>query len=229
MLLARWVKRYQANNLSLLFYYNYLGRLFTIAQALWFTLNCIFRFAQGIFVTTLELTTLSFVLVFLITSYCWYHKPMYANRPITLKLNTTVAAIGKDHHQGPESKWYETPLEYLSRDEGFLARFWRYYIQILHYMHIPLTTRPQRRPYDRIPSHYILNVDTKAEIIATLTILFFSAMYCVEFSFPYQDKEITLAYCQREHYNLCIDWSAPFVVRSENHIPSEVETRKGTS
>lgn len=57
---------------------------------------------------------------------------MYANRPITLKLNTTVAAIRKDHHQGPESKWYETPLEYLSQDEGFLARFWRHYIQILH-------------------------------------------------------------------------------------------------
>ncbi|KAJ5150679.1 uncharacterized protein N7500_010868 [Penicillium coprophilum] len=156
-----------------------LARLFTVAQALWFTLNCVTRFAQGIFVTTLELTTLSFVLVFIITSYCWYHKPMDVNRPITLKLNTSVAAIRRNHHRGPESKWYETPFEYLSRDEWFLARFWRYYIQILHYMHIPLVTQPQRRPYDRIPSHYLLNVDITAEVIATPTIVFFSAMFLI--------------------------------------------------
>lgn len=60
------------------------------------------------------------------------------------------------------------------------------------YMHIPLTTRPQRRPYDRIPSHYILNVDTKAEIIATLTILFFSAMFLIVWNshFPTRTKKL---------------------------------------
>jgi uncharacterized membrane protein YsdA (DUF1294 family) len=141
-------------------------------------MNCIFRFAQGIFVTTLELTTLSFILVFLITSYCWYHKPMDINKPIILELKTSVAAI-RNNHQVHGSKWYGTPFDYLSQDEGFLARFWRYYIQILHYMHIPLVTRPKRRPYDRIPSHYFLRADTQAEIIATPTIVFFSAMFLI--------------------------------------------------
>jgi len=155
-----------------------LARLFTIAQALWFTLNCMFRFAQGVFVTTLEITTLSFILAFLITSYGWYHKPMDINRPITLQLNASVATIRKNH-QVSESKWYETPFDYLSRDQGFLARFWRYYMQILHYMHVPLATRPKRRPYDRIPSHNFLNADALAETIAVPTIVFFSAIYLV--------------------------------------------------
>jgi hypothetical protein len=177
--LARSVHGYLTSLSSLLvMHYSYLGRLFTLAQAIWFTLNCIFRFAQGIFVTTLELTTLSFILAFLIMSYCWYHKPMDVNRPITLQLTTSVAAI-RENHQVSGLKWYETPFDYLSRDQGFLARFWRYYIRILHHMHIPMATQPKRRPYDRIPSHYFLNTDSRAEIIAAPTIVLFSAMFLI--------------------------------------------------
>ncbi|CAG8901721.1 unnamed protein product [Penicillium egyptiacum] len=156
-----------------------LTRSITIAQALWFSLNCIFRFVQGLFVTTLELTTLSFILVFLVTSYSWYHKPMDVNIPIILKPKKSVAIIRSDLGEMPESKWYETPLEFISRDEWFCARFWKYYIQILHYMHIPLFTVPERRPYDRIPSHFFPTVDTQAEIICAPTILLFSSVFLI--------------------------------------------------
>lgn len=151
----------------------------TIAQALWFSLNCIFRFAQGLFLTTLELTTLSFILVFLVTSYCWYHKPMDINKPIILKPKKSLAIIRDNLGQNFGSKWYETPLDFLSRDEWFCARFWKYYIQILHYIHIPLFTLPERRPYDRIPSHFMPNVDTRAEIICAPTILLFSSVFLI--------------------------------------------------
>jgi hypothetical protein len=160
-------------------YYADLDRLITIAQALWFSFNCIFRFVQGLFVTSLELTTLSFILVFLVTSYCWYHKPMDINRPIILKPRRSVTLIRRNLDEGFESKWYETPLEFLSRDEWFCSRFWKYYIQILRYMHIPLFARPERRPYDRIPSHFIPNVDTQAEVICAPTILLFSSIFLV--------------------------------------------------
>lgn len=46
-----------------------------IIQAVWFSINCFGRAASHLFITTLELTTLSFIIIFLITSYCWYHKP----------------------------------------------------------------------------------------------------------------------------------------------------------
>ncbi|KAJ5512256.1 hypothetical protein N7463_001808 [Penicillium fimorum] len=169
-----------------------LARLITIAQALWFSFNCIFRFAQGLFVTSLELTTLSFILVFVVTSYCWYHKPMDINRPIILKPKKSLAIIRSNLDQHSESKWYETPLEFLSRDEWFCSRFWKYYIQILHYMHIPLFTRPRRRPYDRIPSHFIPNVDTQAEIICAPTILLFSSIFLVAWNsdFPSATEKV---------------------------------------
>lgn len=160
-------------------HYTNIGRLITIAQALWFSFNCICRFAQGIFVTTLELTTLSFILVFLVTSYCWFYKPMDVNRPICLKLNCSVETIRNNHHQGPGSKWYGTPLDFLSRDEWFLMRFWKYYVQLIHHMHIPLVTRPKRRPHDRIPSYNTPRVDTRAEIICGPTILLFSSIFLI--------------------------------------------------
>ena len=102
---------------------------------------------------------------------------MDINRPIILKPKKSVTIIRSNLDQTSESKWYETPLEFLSRDEWFYSRFWKYYIQILHYMRIPLFTRPKRRPYDRIPSHFIPNVDTQAEIISAPTILLFSSTF----------------------------------------------------
>jgi hypothetical protein len=169
-----------------------LRRLITVAQALWFSFNCIFRFAQGLFVTTLELTTLSFILVFLVTSYCWYHKPMDIDRPIILKLEKSVAIIRGNFDQNYELEWYETPLEFLSRDEWFVSRFWKYYVQILHHMRIPLFTRPNRRPYDRIPSHFMPNVDTLAEIICAPTILLFSSIFLIAWNsdFPSRTEKL---------------------------------------
>lgn len=165
----------------------------TIAQVLWFSLNCAFRFAQGLFFTTLELTTLSFILVFLVISYCWYHKPMDIDKPIILKPKISVAIIRNNlSRDSAGSKWYETPLDFLSRDEWFCARFWKYYVQILHYMHIPLFTRPERRPYDRIPSYFILKVDTQAEIICAPTILLFSSIFLIAWNstFPSATEQL---------------------------------------
>lgn len=65
-------------------------------------------------------------------------------------------------------------------------------MQLLHYMHVPLATRPRRRPYDRIPSHNFLNTDTRAEIIAAPTIVFFSALYLIAWNshFPTETEKL---------------------------------------
>lgn len=110
---------------------------------------------------------------------------MSINRPITLELKISMAIVRNKLGQPPGSKWYETPLDFLTRDEWFCARFWRYYIQILHYMHVPLWTRPERRPYDRIPGHFIPNVDTQAEIICAPTILLFSSVFLAGWNFHF--------------------------------------------
>ncbi|KAJ5219726.1 hypothetical protein N7468_008930 [Penicillium chermesinum] len=152
-------------------------RLITVAQALWFVVNCIFRWAQGIFVTTLELTTLAFILISLVTSLCWYHKPMDVGSAVTIKLRVPVDEIRS--RKGAPEKWYQTPLDFLSRDECFLSVLWHYYTQILHNMRIPLFTRPTRRPYDYIPSHDFVNIDVLSEVVCAPTIILFSCLFIV--------------------------------------------------
>lgn len=135
------------------------------------------------FVTTLELTTLAFILVSLVTSFCWYHKPMDVGNPVTIKLNHSVGYI-RSQSNAPE-KWYKTPLNYLSRDECFLSVMWQYYTQILHSLRIPMFTRPTRRPYDYIPSHDFLNVDMVSQIICVPPILLFSCVFIVTWNFEF--------------------------------------------
>ncbi len=69
------------------------------------------------------------------------------------------------------------PLDFLSRNEWFASRLWRYYVQILHYLRIPIFRRPTCRPYDRFPSDNFLYVDKLAERIATPIIVLYSCIF----------------------------------------------------
>lgn len=51
------------------------------------------RVAQGLALTTLELTTISFVVVFLVTSFCWRFKPSDISSTLTLHANTDINII----------------------------------------------------------------------------------------------------------------------------------------
>ena len=68
-------------------------RLLSIFQALWFSISLIARPIQGLAITTLELTTASFVIVMFGTSYFWFHKPSDISRPITLTSSSSIAEI----------------------------------------------------------------------------------------------------------------------------------------
>lgn len=160
-------------------------RMIAILQALWFLINCIGRGAQHLSLTTLELTTISFTIIFLVTSFCWQHKPKDVSRAIILRTDASVDMIRERWNIGPEQKWYQTPLEFLSRKEYYCSLMWRYYVQILHYMHIPLFRRPESRPYDRIPSDTFLDVDKLVEVIGGPSILLFSCMFIFAWSFDF--------------------------------------------
>ncbi|QGA14500.1 hypothetical protein EYB26_002154 [Talaromyces marneffei] len=163
-----------------------------IIQAIWFSINCFGRVASHLFITTLELTTLSFIIIFLITSYCWYHKPKDVSRAIILTTTTPIKDIRARYHPHPDQEWYQTPLDFLSRNEWFASRLWRYYVQILHYLHIPIFRRPACRPYDRFPSDNFLYVDKLAEILATPIIVAYSCtfMFAWKSEFPTPTEQL---------------------------------------
>ncbi|CAG8014474.1 unnamed protein product [Penicillium salamii] len=163
-----------------------MARVITVLQAAWFLINCIIRLAQHLFLTPLELTTLSFILIFFATSFCWKDKPKDISRAIILTTNTHITTIRARYHPYPEEIWYQTPLSFLSRNEGVGGRLWRYYIQILHYLHIPIFARPSTKPYDHLPSDTFLRTDRAAECIGAPFMLLFACifMFAWNFEFP---------------------------------------------
>lgn len=111
-----------------------IGRGISAVQALWFVVNTIGRVAQGLHITTLELTTLATVFIMIISSLTLWRKPMDVSQPIVIKCTTKLDTIVGDawiRHGLQGAQYGCTPLSFLDRKEWFVTRTWESYIQIL--------------------------------------------------------------------------------------------------
>lgn len=68
-------------------------RFITVIQILWFVMNCIGRVARHLSLATLELTTLSFIVCTIGTSFFWTQKPSDISLPVVLTVESTIAEI----------------------------------------------------------------------------------------------------------------------------------------
>lgn len=64
------------------------SRFVAVFQATWFIVNLIARAIQHLPVTTIEVTTVSFVVILFGTAWCWKEKP--SDVETTLRLKTSV-------------------------------------------------------------------------------------------------------------------------------------------
>ncbi|KAF8649023.1 hypothetical protein AX16_006065 [Volvariella volvacea WC 439] len=64
---------------------DFLTKLVVVVQTSWFVIQCIARHAQGLVVTELELVTLAFATLNVITYILWWSKPLNAEYPIYFK------------------------------------------------------------------------------------------------------------------------------------------------
>lgn len=97
-----------------------LARTLNIAQVLWFTVSTLARVVQGLRITSLELTTLSLVLIMVFTTAIWCRKPMDISHPIIMEcdvpLSTILAAI-EDPPNVMSRNNGSTPLSFFDRQE----------------------------------------------------------------------------------------------------------------
>ena len=111
-----------------------IGRAIGAAQALWFVVNTMGRVAQGLHITTMELTTLAFVFLMVISSFVWWRKPMDVSYPIFVKCDTeldTIIENARVRHGLQGSQFGRTPLSFLDRKEWFMSQIWESYMQLL--------------------------------------------------------------------------------------------------
>ncbi|KAK3386897.1 hypothetical protein B0H63DRAFT_141938 [Podospora didyma] len=172
-----------------------LSRLITVWQALWFSVTEIVRIRNGLPMSTLELTALSYVFVMLATQVCWWKKPSIVQpRFICTKDNKPVSEIRayakqETHPDLPSDPddWYRTPLDFLNGPRFQIGTHWSYYIRLTHLLNLgALASRPmKRRPWDRFPSDTWLPCERSWYIAtpAAFVLLAFSMWFALGWNF----------------------------------------------
>lgn len=94
-----------------------MAKLFTIVQTGWFILQCIARLAQGIGITTLELSTAAFVVCTIGTNIMWWAKPKDVFVPVVLRVEYTLHTLLQKtglqilHAKAEATGWKWSPVE----------------------------------------------------------------------------------------------------------------------
>ena len=123
-------------------------RAITLCQIFWFIVNVIGRWAQRLTVTTFELTTVSFILCSLGTTFCWWNKPADAIVAQIIVSEISINDILQTEGHTLDA-WRRTPLDFVSRKEWMWSKCWSNFVSILNHMH--LTFGSDAVPIDRIP------------------------------------------------------------------------------
>lgn len=131
-------------------------RLLTLCQTLWFLVNCAGRAAQGLALSTLELSTLAFISSAVGTFFCWFYKPMIIETRITIHMATPVAEV--QEKAGCENdEWDQTPLDFVDRKKEWPWNiYWHHGLVILRKkLHMGwMLTGQNHRPIERIGDDY---------------------------------------------------------------------------
>ena len=85
----------------------------TCLQTGWFILQTIGRAIQRLPVTTLELTTLSYVFCSLAMYFQWANKPLDVQSPTIIKCNVTIHQILRDAGHRASRPYRQTPLDFI--------------------------------------------------------------------------------------------------------------------
>jgi len=128
-------------------------RIITLAQTLWFVINCIGRRCQDLTTTTLEITTLGIIVTSIAVLFFWAHKPAGIKIPCVLNIEASINDIRRK--AGFVAPWYQTPLDFPDREESYCFVCWDYHLNILRHLRLLPNRKPQiidRRRDDNFPS-----------------------------------------------------------------------------
>ncbi|TFK60388.1 hypothetical protein BDN72DRAFT_965704 [Pluteus cervinus] len=90
-----------------------LSKTLVAFQTTWFVFECITRLHQKLPLIELEVVTLAFAILNVITYALWWYKPLNVLRPIYLRIRET-----------PE-KWHPVPMDYVEDEPGWWKRIWK--------------------------------------------------------------------------------------------------------
>ncbi|KAK6339321.1 hypothetical protein TWF718_008742 [Orbilia javanica] len=166
-----------------------IAKVITCLQIGYIILQCIGRTAQGLVITTMELSTLAIVACSILTSVCWLEKPLDVREPIQLTLKKRVDEIleeaAKVEEQGQGVKvWKNTPFDFIDD----LGPSWALNVQ--KFMKMPVS--PHERPLPRFGNDRLPNLAGWQESILCVATLGYAAIHLVgwNYNFPTETEKI---------------------------------------
>lgn len=108
-------------------------RVLAVGQALWFCVNIIARGAQGLHITTLEITTIGIIVDSLLVYYFWKEKPAGVTSMDIIDISMTLNEIIllEENEAARTYPYFRTPLDFASRDISAFNLIYHYLMDIL--------------------------------------------------------------------------------------------------
>lgn len=85
----------------------------TCLQSAFLIMICIGRTAQGLALTTLELSTVAVVACSIMTSICWLRKPQDVRHPVRITMSTPMAQVLREAGPIAARPYRQTPLDFV--------------------------------------------------------------------------------------------------------------------
>jgi hypothetical protein len=142
----------------------------------WFTLNTIARVANGIAITTLEITTLGFIVCTITTLFFWRHKPMNVQSPIELACSFPLDHIVSPQGRNAAEPYHSTPLDIIGTDDWPIYQAWRFYVSLLRRLRL-VPANPESLPKRRISSFNFPPLTFATMPAAAVTLAAYTAIF----------------------------------------------------
>ena len=153
----------------------------TCLQTGWFIIQIVGRAIQHLPITTLEITTLSFVLCTLVMFTQWANKPLDVESPTILTPKKTIARILLEAGDAASERWWQTPLDFIDNQ----SPSWLTEVQ----PHLRFRRGPRIRPLPRLTNDRFPVIGAGPDAVF---LFLFTMAYCGlhfvawNFSFPTQ-------------------------------------------
>lgn len=160
-------------------------KTFTCMQTGWYIVQCLGRVSQKLAITTLELTTLSYVFCTLFMYIQWANKPLDVESPTILVSEATIEQILIEAGEEASKLYHLTPLDFIDDQ----SPSWLIDVQ----PHLRFRRGPPERPLPRFTNDRLPVIGASADAILLFIV---SMTYCSlhfvawNFEFPTQIEKI---------------------------------------
>lgn len=148
-------------------------------QTAWFLLQCLGRAITSLATTTLELSTVAFVLCSLATYHFWYFKPQDVSVPISIYFDDISHPLPTKRAASPCSGREElTPLDFVDN----LRPSWS--LTIMPHLWAP-NAGHKSRPLQRLPNDRLPQIGIKAQIILRIVTMLYACIHMIGWHFGF--------------------------------------------